>query len=469
MGEKIVINPLTRISGFLEIEAIIENHKIVDAKSSGMLFRGFEKMLQGRSPLDATYFTERICGICSAAHSIVSTTAVENALKVFPNENDSMVREIIHGCEFLQNHLRHFYQFTFPDYVRGPKVNPAYEERGVDYRLPETLNKKLSENYIESIKYSRNAHKALAILGGKAPHNHGVFVGGVTVNIDASKLIEIKSIISSIKSFITNVMITDVDIIAKYYSDYFYNGKGFGNLMSYGVFDNSFDEPFVYVRPQVLIGGKRYALNKKHITEGVYNSWYEGNRENIRPEEEYTEANVYKENAYTFIKAPRYAGFPVEVGPLARMYLSGGYTRGISTMDRTIARVLEADKVCDIILNLLDKLKVEPTNQTQHQILDKAQGMGLRDTTRGALGHWIAIDDKKIKNYSIITPTVWNLSPTDSRGVKGVVEKALIGTHIEDSKNPVEIGRIVRTFDPCVSCATHVISNNNPDITIKIV
>lgn len=164
MGTKITINPLTRISGFLQIEVNIEKNIVVDAKSSGMLFRGFEKMLQGRPPLDAIYFTERICGICSAAHSIASTYALEDALQVEASQNDIMIRDVIHGCEFLQNHLRHFYQYTFPDFVNGPQINPVYKEDKSDYRLPSALNKKLSEHYLESIKYSREAHKMLATL-----------------------------------------------------------------------------------------------------------------------------------------------------------------------------------------------------------------------------------------------------------------------------------------------------------------
>ncbi|WP_129597827.1 nickel-dependent hydrogenase large subunit [Anaerophilus nitritogenes] len=469
MGDKIIINPLTRISGFLEIEVNIENHVVVDAKSSGMLFRGFEKMLEGRPPLDAIYFTERICGICSTAHSIASALALENALKVVPNENDSMIRDMIHGCEFLQNHLRHFYQYTFPDYVKGPQINPLYQESYGDYRLPKEINEKLSKHYIESIKYSRKAHKMLAILGGKAPHNHGVFVGGVTVNMDASIFIELKSILASIKDFIKNIMIEDVYIISKYYSDYFHNGKGYGNFMSYGVFDNYYNAPFIYVKPAILINNQRYPFDENKISENIYNAWYKGDKVDILPEEGYVEPDIHKENAYSFIKAPRYNGYPMEVGPLARVWISGDYTRGVSTMDRTIARALEAEKICNTIENLLIKIRLDPTKQEKYPIPDQAYGIGLKGTTRGALGHWLFIENKKIKRYTIITPTTWNVSPTDSNGIKGVVEKALMGTYIQDIKNPVEIGRIVRSFDPCVSCATHITSDKYDHVRIRVV
>ncbi|MBV1820220.1 nickel-dependent hydrogenase large subunit [Clostridium cochlearium] len=213
---------------------------------------------------------------------------------------------------------------------------------------------------------------------------------------------------------------------------------------------------------------RAYFDNEKEITENVHYSWYKSDKESITPEEAYIEGDVYKKGAYSRVKAPRYNGYAMEVGPLARMWLSGEYTRGISTMDRTIARVLETKKICNIIENLLNNIKPQSANQKIYKVPNKAKGIGLRDTTRGALGHWINIEEEKIKNYTIITPSTWNLSPQDSYGVKGVVEEALIGTYIKDVKNPVEIGRIVRTFDPCISCATHVISDENFDINIRI-
>lgn len=460
MSRTITINPITRISGFMEIEVKIENHKVVDAKSSGLLFRGFEKMLLGRSPFDAIYFTERICGICSTAHSVASTLALEDALKIHPNENDKMLRDIIHGWEFIQNHIRHFYLYTLPDFVVTPDIQPVASAGGYDLRLPEALNKKISENYLEAIKFSRLAHQGLAVLGGKAPHNHGVFVGGVTESLDASKLIQLKYLVSETKAFINNRMLEDVNIIADYYKDYFMMGRGYGNLMSYGVFDTYKEKDISYVKPAVLINGKAGPFEQIKITENIYNSWYKGKtiQENLFGG--FTEDDMNKAQAYSFVKAPRYEGNPMEVGPLARMILSGNYENKISMMDRTIARVLEDKKIIEIIGGLLERTSFEAVDQGQYEIPDSSRGSGLTDTTRGSLGHWVSIENKVIKHYNIITPSAWNCSPTDSKGVRGVIEQALIGTEIQNPEQPVEIGRIVRSYDPCISCATHIVSDS---------
>lgn len=454
MKSRITIDPITRISGFLEIEVEIDQNKIVDARSSGLLFRGFEKMLRGKEPLDAIYFTERICGICSTAHSYASTVALEDAININSREEAHITRDIIHGSEFLQNHIRHFYLFTVPDYVKLPEISDLYQSNNVDFRLPTNLSGKIQKNYIESLQYGRMSHEALAVLGGKAPHNHGIFVGDMNGSVNASQLIKLKAFLQDIKEFVNNNMIEDANIIADYYKDYFIKGASYGNFMSYG-FYNSTGE-----KSGVLINKKLYPFSSSNISESVYSSWYEGNLiENI-PGEKTIDENSSKDKAYSWIKAPRYEGYSMEVGPLARMIISGKYNKGIAAMDRILARVLETKIVIEIMEEKIERLEELLRNKAlgnavTFDIPITAKGKGLIETVRGSLGHWINIEDKKIMNYDIITPSGWNLSPEDSKGVKGVLEKALIGTTIQDTKNPVEIGRIVRTFDPCVSCATH--------------
>jgi hydrogenase large subunit len=460
MKKKITIDPITRISGFLETKVQVEENIIVDAETSGLLFRGFEKMLKNRQPLDAVYFTERICGICSTAHAVAAATALEDALKIKISVNDSYMRNLIHGFEFIQNHIRHFYNLTIPSYVKMPNVNPLFSDQYEDYRLPYNLNKKISEDYIESIKYSRLAHEGLATLGGKAPHNHGIFVGGVTINIDSYKLTKVKSIISQINKFVSSVMLEDMNIISKYYADYFKMGGAYGNFMTYGIFDKYADPEISYVGPSVLINGQKYNFNSNKITENILHTWYMNDDETI---------NLSKETGYSFIKSPTYDGYSMEVGPLARLILSGEYIGGSSCMDRNVARVLETKKILEIMQGLADRIKLIPAEQRVYEIPDKAFGAGLIDTTRGSLGHWISIEDKFIKHYNIITPTVWNMGPRNQSGALGIGERSLVGTKIKNIKQPIEVGRIMRSFDPCVSCATHLISDKYEPVDVQVI
>ncbi|HJV46805.1 MAG TPA: nickel-dependent hydrogenase large subunit [Bacillota bacterium] len=467
MKKRIVINPLTRISGFMEIDVTLEQNKIVDVKTKGNIFRGFEQIMVGRSPFDAIYLTQRICGICSTAHSVASSLALEDALGVAVTELGHYIRDALHCCEFLQNHIRHFYQFTLPDFVKLPEVSSIFIARHTDFRLPQQTNELLVQHYFESLQVSRLAHQMLSVMGGKAPHNHGVFVGGVATPPNADQIVRMKSILQTINAFIEDKMIPDVYIIAKYYDDYFHMGKGPGHLMSFGAFNHYKDLGTQYVDPLVLIHNQIQPFNRDLIKEEIDYSWYKG-KSSYGPLETMSEPNRDKPQGYSWVKAPRYDNLPFEVGPLARLWLNGEYRRGISAMDRTIARALEAKKIAGILDALLNHITPGISVQQTWTIPEKAVGTGLVDTIRGALGHWIKIENKTLSFYQIITPSAWDFSSMDARGIPGTAEQALLGTTIQNPDQPVEIGRILRSFDPCMSCATHVYQPGREPITIEV-
>ncbi|HWQ78506.1 MAG TPA: nickel-dependent hydrogenase large subunit [Anaerovoracaceae bacterium] len=457
MSERITINPVTRISGFMEIEAAVENHRVTDARVKGLMFRGFEQMLKGRNPFDAAYYTERICGICSTAHSLAATLALEQALSVTPTEQGRFLRDFMHGSEFLQNHLRHFYQFVVPDYVRLPEQQCAlFDTCCEDFRLPEEKNAMLVQHYFDSLNVSREAHEMIAVFGGKAPHNHGVFVGGATTQATADKIVQLKTILNDTTHFIEEVTLPDAGVIAQYYPEYYQMGGGRGNFLSYGCFDNYPSLGTLYLDPAIKVGDEIRALDPSRITEDIDFSWYTGELNQYSPMQTIPVDDMEKPEAYSFIKSSKADNMHFEVGPLARQWLSDGYRHGISSMDRVVARIYEAKKIAEILKTLLDNMDLYAATQREFEIPASSAGAGMVDTTRGALGHWIKIENQLIDFYQVITPSVWNLSSRSNDGAPGTAEQALIGTEIENEENPVELMRIIRSFDPCVSCGTHV-------------
>ncbi|WP_048600958.1 nickel-dependent hydrogenase large subunit [Rubeoparvulum massiliense] len=466
MVKRVVINPVTRLSGFMELEVWIENHRVVEARTKGMLFRGFEQMMVGRNPFDAIYLTQRICGICSSAHSVASSTALEAALQIRPTEQGRYLRDIIHGCEFLQNHIRHFYQYSLPDFVKMPEAYPLYQNEQQDYRLPKRLNDRLVQHYLDSLPISRNAHTMLAVLGGKAPHNHGIFVGGGTRPATVDKMIQMKSILAEIQAFIEEVMIPDAYTIAEYYDEYFTFGRGLGNFLCMGAFANYEELGTLYVDAGVYKDGEFAPFDPLGISESIAYSWYAG-QESYTPFETIPEPDRNQSAAYSWVKAPRYEGLPFEVGPLARLWLAGEYRHGISAMDRSIARVLEAKKITEVLTILLEHLALDVTGQKVWKLPQQGEGAGLVETTRGSLGHWLKIEDQKLSFYQIITPSAWDFSARTVEN-RGTAEQALIGTPIQDPDHPIELGRIIRSFDPCMSCATHVYQPHKPPLYQKV-
>lgn len=439
---RITISPVTRLSGFLSLDITVDNGFIADAFLRGTLFRGFEKMLENRNPEDAAYFTQRICGICSTSHSIAASRALERISNVNIDENSKLIRNIIHGFDFLQNHIRQIYIFTMPDFAQIPAAGIFEND---DYRLPIRLSEKISNDYERALEASRLAHQGVSIFGGKAPHNHGIVFGGVTPNLTPLDIGKASEILSKINDFVSNEMQHDMYIIESYYKDYFEIGSSYDNFISFGLF-NDFKE--AEISPdQYIIGGLRGTTARKDITEdssafdNPLNKNYESN----------------------FIIAPRYLKNPMESGPLARAMIRGDMTE-TSTMNRIKARGKEALLICKSLRYFIDRLRTGKNNPVG-QIID-GNGTGFTDTIRGSLLHDVRIKSGKVDSYNIITPSMWNLSPEDSSGTKGPLEKALIGTPVLNPQRPIEALRTIHSYDPCISCATHIFSRNGEMLNV---
>ena len=175
---KLTISPVTRIEGHLKIDVDIEGGKVVDAKSTGTMFRGFEIILKGRDPRDASQITQRICGVCPTAHGTASVRCLDNAFKVKPPTNGRIIRNLIFGSDYLMSHILHFYHLVALDYVKGPDTEPFIPRYEGDYRLDPKTNKVAVEQYIKALDIRQKCHQLMALFGGKAPIAYGLIVGG---------------------------------------------------------------------------------------------------------------------------------------------------------------------------------------------------------------------------------------------------------------------------------------------------
>lgn len=193
------------------------------------------------------------------------------------------------------------------------------------------------------------------------------------------------------------------------------------------------------------------------IYEDVTNAWYQ-NEPGAKAPGNQPEPNPAKKGAYTWIKSVKYAGWHFEVGPLARMIINGFYRGSTSTMDRICARSLETQLICQLTKDWLGRLEPGPPPLKQKTQIVREQATAVTDAMRGALLHSAKLTGDQIIEYNIITPTVRNFSPRDEYGLRGPVESALLGTEIRNQEHLFTIlGRIIRSFDPCLACATHVL------------
>jgi hydrogenase large subunit len=466
-----IVDPVTRIEGHLKITITIDKvggiTQITNAQCTGTMFRGFEKILTGRDPKDATILTQRICGVCPVSHSMASTLGLESAAKFTAPANARILRNLVLGANFLQSHILHFYLLTAPDFVAAPASAPWTPSWNVDMRAGLSS---VSGHIPSAVEARRRAHEMGAVFGGKLPHPHTSVAGGFTANFNSASIAKFQTNLTWLTNFIQNTYIPDVQAVANVYSDFKSIGKGPANFIAFGVFDqNDAGTSKLLKRGAVLTSAPSSVatLNLNSITEAVNYSWYQNYTTPLNPANGVTNPQYPKTNAYSWLKAPRYANKPMEAGPLARMWVTGAYRTGVSVMDRHYARALEALKIAQGMKTWLSQLASSTAVYKAFTTPTSGTGVGLTEAARGALGHWVSITGGKIANYQVITPTCWNASPKDSKGVRGPIEQALIGTPIQDPAQPIEALRVIHSFDPCLSCAVHVMRPNGKPLVIK--
>ncbi len=457
-----IIDPVTRLEGHLKIQVSIDRvngtQQVVDAWASGTMFRGFEQILIGRHPWDAQHITQRICGVCPVPHGMAAVLALDSASGVTPPDNARILRNLVLGANFIDSHILHFYHLTMPDYINGPNMPPWQPSWGADKRFDPATSAELVKHYVRALDIRRKAHEMGALFGGRMPHPPSYIPGGFTTTPTSSRIARFKAYINEIIPFIRDTYIADAEALSALYDDYFTLGKGTENLLAFGVFDlDAAGSSKLLSRGRVVKGESAIQpVNCAAIAEQVSASWYADSTGNLNPANGATKPQHPKNGAYSWLKAPRYSGQTYETGPLARMWVNDDYTRGISVMDRHLARAQETLKIAEALQDWVDEIFVGAPVYTDCPVPAAARSFGLTEAPRGALGHWLEISNSLIARYQVITPTCWNASPRDDRGQRGPIEEALIGTPVANIDEPVEVVRIIHSFDPCLSCAVHV-------------
>ncbi len=461
----IKLKPFTRIEGHLDIEVTVEVsggvQQVVDARSGGMSFRGFETILQGRHPFDAVIYTQRICGVCPVSHAMASTKALEAAGGVTPADNGRIMRNIVLGANFVQSHILHLYHLAALDYINTTGILDM-SPWSPHFTSPDMLGgptaSTLVDHYVQALAMRRTAHELGAVFGGRMPSPSNFVPGGSTETVTSGAVALARNLLGQLRSFIDSTMVPDTNALAAAFPQYGSIGAGAGRLLAYGVFDlDSTGQSKLLARGR-YDGSQVGPVDTTRITEQVKHSWYADSTTNLNPAAGLTQPAPTKSGAYSWIKAPRYGGAVYEVGPLARMWVNGDYRAGIGVLHRLAARTLETKKVADAMAGWLDQLAPGQTVYSQNSPPAAGEGIGLTEAPRGALGHWVRIGSSVIDHYQVVTPTAWNASPHDDSEQGGAIEQALVGTPVADVDNPIEVLRVVHSFDPCLSCSVHMLS-----------
>ncbi|MBF0549523.1 MAG: nickel-dependent hydrogenase large subunit [Deltaproteobacteria bacterium] len=496
--KKTVQLPMNRVEGDLEVRLDISDGMVTDAWCSGIMYRGFENILIGRGPLDGLVITPRICGICGTAHLMAAAQALEMISDVVVPPEAIRLRNLALMVEKIQSDMRHGFLFFTPDFV-----NPRYKDEPLFEEAVRRYTPFKGETVIQVIEHTKKIIEIIAIIGGQWPHSSYMVPGGVTAAPSSGELLQCRYLLKRFKDWYERRILgcslerwfqvksaSDLDHWLEEEKSHrdselgFYIrfarrigldkiGQGHGNFISFGLFESircaaaTTGQATGDSRPAGFAQGDLILeLNPENITEHVSHSWFTDQPGGQHPFDSDTRpyATGQESQKYSWAKAPRYNNLPAETGPLAEAIISGDplvksllQRNGPNVMLRELARLIRsAELIAGMELCLMRTPEDAVFYQPPGPIPD-GRGFGLLDATRGALSHWVIIEDGKIKRYQIITPTAWNASPRDANGTRGPCEEALIGTKVQDISNPVEVGHVIRSFDACLFCTVHVI------------
>ncbi|MCD4668212.1 MAG: nickel-dependent hydrogenase large subunit [Sulfurimonas sp.] len=372
-----------------------------------------------------------------------------------------------------------------------------------DYKLTPEQNLIMISHYLEALKFQTNISKAVAIFGGKTPHPQSIVVGGITSVADMlnpQRLNDYLFIIKEAKDFIDRAYLPDAKLLAIAYRDEIKAGIGRanGNFMSVGGYE--FDDRKLFCDGVIYNHDFKNIedFDESKITEEIDRAWYKD--EAIDNEVCYTDLNedgslktAKNDDKYSWIKAPRYDGKVMETGPLARVLISYKKDNTLiksfvdeflkdtdlelidlsTSVGRNGARAIETGYICEYIFKLVSRLiqniKYYDTDTWVKFDFDKlnknVKGRAFFEVPRGTLSHFVNIKDAKIENFSVIAPTTWNATPKNFDGVRGAYEEALVGLKIKDTSKPLEVLRVLHSFDPCLACAVHMIDAGGKELS----
>ncbi len=491
--------PLNRAEGDLEIRVEIEDGVIAEAWSSGTMFRGFENMMRGRGALDGLVVTPRVCGICSLTHLTAAVEALDIIACVTPPDNALRLRNLALMVETIQSDVRQALLMFMVDFAN----QEAYQDHQLGPESQKRYNPLQGSAAIEVIRESKRLLQIVAIIGGQWPHTSFMVPGGVTSIPEISKILQCRIIYERFCSWYERCIlgcsierwleIRSIDDLNTWLDEsplhregevgFFIRfarlagldtlGKGSGRFLSYGNFTLPKETSLAAIGGRLTgagyaVGTRVFPFEAEEITEDISHSWYEQGAAPVHPLAGVTTpyASGQSGKSYSWIKAPRYEGEVVETGPLAEMIIDGNplfkdmiEKDGPNVMARELARLVRPAHLLNPMATLISELMERREDSFYHTVksIPDGEGAGMIQAARGALGHWVRVQDGKIDHYQIITPTSWNGSPRDENGFRGAWEEALIGTPIKDINNPVEAGHVVRSFDPCLVCAVHTL------------
>ncbi|WP_333824015.1 nickel-dependent hydrogenase large subunit [Pinisolibacter sp.] len=481
---RIVVGPFNRVEGDLELKLDVEDDRVVAARVTTPLYRGFEQILIGRPIGDALVIAPRICGICSVSQSLAAAKTLAAFSGAVPAPNGALTTALAHAAENLADHLSHFYLFFMPDFARAEYAGRAWAAT-VGARFTAVKGSAAAD----FLPARSRLLEIMGLIAGKWPHSLAFRPGGTTLALDLGAKMRLRAVLADVRAFLETTLFDrrlediaaietpdeldrlaaagrgDFTVFLKLAADLDLArlGRGPGMVMSYGAYaDVGSSGPFFAAGLFDTATATTRPFAPANIVEDPAHSWFAGDAGS--PSRAETLPDIDRPDAYSWARAPRYDGRAVEVGAVARQLVAGHplvramvvRDGGTTVASRVVARLLEVALVVPAMETWVGGIvPAEPFCAVEGEPTD-GSGIGLVEAARGGLGHWMTVRGGRITRYQIVAPTTWNFSPRDGDGHSGPLEGALEGTTLSGfGARAAAVQHVVRSFDPCMVCTAH--------------
>ncbi|MBS7249511.1 MAG: Ni/Fe hydrogenase subunit alpha [Candidatus Freyarchaeota archaeon] len=434
---KKIIEPVTRIEGHAKITVYLNDKEVYNANFDMYLPRGFEKILVGKMVEDVPRITSRICGLCSSAHAIAACKALEKIYDVTPSKSCILMRKLLLAGELMRSHALHFFYFALPDLK-------AMTENGYEKYSVQQFSKMETDLVEKLFRIIKIGNELLDHIGGRVPHPVTSLVGGVSKKLAEKEVVGLQS---NLRRGATTVR----GIIEKLLE---YMGKIGEPQKFYNIDETAFMALNEGGNFNLYEGKLRIAKGKKVLAD-------------FEPEQYPQYIDTEKKSQGIQINGEKL----VLTGPMARNQIIERYGayEVHSLMDEVptswresllysnFLRLIEIlASMYDAILILNEPELIEEQELPQLNKIATPVGIGVVEAPRGTLIHQYKVNTKNIvESATIITPTELNLSTINQKLLETCRDSYQNTQDIEKLKENAK--RVIRTFDPCVSCATHLI------------
>lgn len=449
------IDGITRVEGHGRITIQLDDRGAVqDAHLHVLQFRGFEKFCEGRPFYEMPSLTARICGICPVSHLLAGAKACDAIMGLRIPETAEELRRVVHLAQIVQSHALSFFYLSAPDFLMGWDASPA--ERNIL-----GMAAKHTDLAMDGIRLRKWGQQVIELLTGKRIHTRWIVHGGVATPITAAQRDEILKGIPEALAIATRTLVFFKHMMEKLSDEVIVFGNFPTLFMAIGRRDGNL----------CLYGSRRRHEGWLRFCDA------DGNilADNIHPRDyqDYVSESV---DSSSYMKAPYYkpSGFPrgvYRVGPAARLNMArqcgtpladealNEFRRNygnilLSSFHNHYARLIEIVFALERMEQILLQPNILDTDIRAEAKANEPEGVGIIEAPRGTLIHHYKVDkDGMMISANLIVATAHNTLAMN-RGLVQVAKRYLEGREVNEGMlNRME--GLIRSFDPCLSCATH--------------